>query len=88
MAAGENIRVIGRFRPLSEREQALERERMHAPPRFSEDGRSVTLGPDESACSSSLDAVLPPSASQADLYQQVRFQEGQRSTRPLALCRS
>ena len=59
MVVDENIRVVGRFRPLNERERAAA-ERGGAP-RFGDSGRTVWVGPDEaSGHHYSLDAVLPP----------------------------
>lgn len=62
------IRVIGRFRPLNERELAVDRGSTAAAPRFAEDGRSVWVGPDEATGNYALDAVLPPEATHQDLY--------------------
>ncbi len=64
----EAIRVIGRFRPLNEREHALERERPGTVPRFGENGRTVWVGPDEATGNYALDAILPPEATQEDTY--------------------
>ena len=65
---GENIRVICRFRPLNERELALERSGGKTAVRFGEGGRTVWVGPDEGSGQYALDAVLPPSATQHDVY--------------------
>ena len=67
--AEENICVVARFRPLNERERAIEqREGTAALPRFSEDGRTVWVGPDEATGHYALDAVLPSESTQADVY--------------------
>eukprot|EP00966_Prymnesium_polylepis_P075427 1749740-Prymnesium_polylepis.1 len=68
---GENIRVIGRFRPLNERERALEKAGAGPNLRFGEGGRTVWLGPDEASGNYTLDAVLPPEATQQDLYNEA-----------------
>ena len=67
----EAIKVVARFRPLNEREQAQLGRDGASPgaPRFGDDGRSVWVGPDESSGHSyAVDAVLSPDASQADVY--------------------
>ena len=68
--SGENIRVIGRFRPLNERERALGKAGSTSI-RFGEGGRTVWLGPDESSGNYTLDAVLPPEATQQDLFNEA-----------------
>ena len=81
----ENIRVIGRFRPLNERELNLEPKNA-PPPRFGEGGRTVWVGPDEgSAHTYALDAMLPPEATQSDVYEHAsglvdRFLQGYNAT--------
>lgn len=66
---GEACFVVGRFRPLNEREEALEQRGAGGPaPRFGPDGRTVWVGPDEAAGQYALDAVLPPEATQQDVY--------------------
>ena len=65
-APEENIRVIGRFRPLNEKEKSREQKN---PPRFGDNGRTVWVGPDEpTGHNYALDAVLPPESTQADVY--------------------
>ena len=62
----DHIRVIGRFRPQSDKER--QRDKGTAP-KFGENGRTVWVGPDEgSGHNYALDAVLPSEASQADVY--------------------
>ena len=68
--SGENIRVIGRFRPLNERERALGKAGSTSI-RFGEGGRTVWLGPDEGSGNYTLDAVLPPEATQQDLFNEA-----------------
>lgn len=72
MAESENIRVIGRFRPLDERERALERScagGRHL--LLGQGGRTVWIGPDQASGHYTLDAVLPPEATQQDLYNEA-----------------
>lgn len=68
---GENIRVICRFRPLNERELALERKGGRTAVKFCDGGRSVWVGPDDFSAPYTLDSVLPPEATQQDLYSET-----------------
>ena len=71
MVESENIRVVGRFRPLNERERALEKSGVAASVRFGEGGRTVWVGPDAGSGNYTLDAVLPPEATQQDIYNEA-----------------
>ena len=54
---------------LNERELAIqEKGGVSSAPRFGEDGRTVWVGPDEASGHYALDAILPPEATQADVY--------------------
>lgn len=68
MSAGENIRVVARFRPASARETAAQSAEAF---RFGEDGRTVSLASDEAGSSFTFDSVLSPDATQADTYTHV-----------------
>lgn len=68
MGGEENIRVVGRFRPLNARELGLGERGNRAAPRFGPEGRTVWVGPDESTGQYALDAVLPPESTQEDLF--------------------
>ena len=70
MEGAENIRVIGRFRPLNEREREIGRAGASGV-RFGEGGRTVWIGPDESSGNYTLDVMLPPEATQQDLYNEA-----------------
>ena len=69
--SGENIRTLCRFRPLNSRELALQNQGTAHAMTFGDDGRSVWLGPDKGAGNYTLDAMLPPSATQEDTYAQI-----------------
>lgn len=69
--SGENIRVICRFRPLNQREEALQMENAGINVKFGESRRSVWVGPDESSGHYTVDAMLPPTATQQDLYHEA-----------------
>ena len=64
--SGENIRTLCRFRPLNSRELALQNQGTAHAMTFDDSGRSVWLGPDKGAGNYTLDAMLPPSATQQE----------------------
>jgi len=67
--AGENIRVVARFRPTSAREVAAQSAEVV---RFDDDARSVAVGAEDGAGNSfTFDGVLPPSSTQSDTYGHV-----------------